>query len=112
MQSHVGGKPVEVERAAAVDGNRDFGREAGGQRSSREGAAQVSRKLVGVEDFLRVEPGKRVGQNGNTVCRRDIERGNGICEARSGCGVQSANLDAAACGNFHDSVAMLPRRRA
>ncbi len=111
-KAHVGGNAVEVERAAAVDDDGDFGREPVRQRSSGQRIAQIGGERGGVQNFLGIETGERIAQNGNAVVRGDAERGDGIREKRRGLCAQPANLNAAARGDFDDAVAVLSRRGA
>src|ERR1700722_3843139 len=54
-QAHVGRNTVETERAAAIDRDRDFGREPLGERAACESVAQVRGQRCCIDNLLRVE---------------------------------------------------------
>jgi hypothetical protein len=81
-KAHVGGNVVEVETSAAVDDDRDLGRDRCTSRSARKCSAQIAGERARVEHLFRIESGKRVAENGNAVRRRNLQRGDRRCEAR------------------------------
>ena len=70
-EAHVRRDRVESERAAPIEGNRDFGGEPCGKRAPRECAAQICRQGFYIQNFFSIEPGERIGQDWNSVRRRD-----------------------------------------
>ena len=111
-QPHVGGKVIEVERAAAVDRRPKLSAPVSQPARSARARGAIRRRARRHPKFPRVEPGERIAENRNAVCRGDIERGDSVGKARRRRGAQAADLDAAARGDFDDAVAMRARRRA
>ena len=81
-KTHVGGDFVEAEASAAVDGDRDFGRDRCAERSAHKRSAQIAGERARVEHLFRIESGERVAENGNAVRRRNLQRADRRREAR------------------------------
>ena len=59
-QTHVGGNAVEIERAAAIDRDRDFGAKVLRPSDTPcERKAQIGGERAGIDDVFRVEAGQR-----------------------------------------------------
>jgi hypothetical protein len=104
-EAYVGGKAVEAQCTAAIDYDGNFRSEPRRQRGVRQRSAQIGSDGAGVENFVDVESGKRIGMDRNSVLSGDCERGDGVGKRRCRRRRQAANLDAAAAGDLDDAVA-------
>jgi len=73
---------IKMQSAAAIDHDRNLGREVGGERLDRKGRAQIPRECTGVEYLIHIEAGQRIGQNGSPLADLDIKRSDGNRKSR------------------------------
>jgi len=74
-EAYVGGEVVEAECATAIDGDGNFGREPLRQGRVRQRPAQIRGDGAGVENFLGIQSGERIGMDRNSIVGCDSERG-------------------------------------
>src|SRR6185437_13353050 len=110
-QPHVRRKPVETQRAAAVDGDGNLWCKPHGERLLGQRAAHIGRECFHIENFISVETGERAGMYRNAIARHNAERRNGRGETRRRYRTQPAHLNAAPCRDLNNTIAVLACRR-